>query len=229
MRTSPAVPAIIGLAALTVLLVFGITAYSDYKAVTPAPTPATDDGTGNAEQKAPKIDFANPSIGPTDAPLTIVVYGDYLCGACGDQEKTLLETLKEFSGKFRLVWKDLPNETAHPGAGAMAEAARCAGLQGQFWSMHDRLFANQDTLNGSSLPALAEGLNMDTNAFQSCVTDRSAKPLIDRDVEEAVALKIDATPYMFVGTRRISGAMGAAELKTVIAAQLEAATPKAKP
>lgn len=223
MRTPLAIPALIGLAALSVLLVFGIAAYSDYKAVTPAPGQTANDREIETGPTVPKIDVANPSIGPVDALLTITVFGDYLCAACADQEKSLLEALKDFGGKFRLVWKDLPNVASHPNAFAAAEAARCAGLQGQFWPMHDRLFANQDTLNDASLPALAEGLSLDVNQLRSCVAEHAAKPLIDRDIEEAIALKVDATPYMFIGDKRISGAMDIEALKTLITAQLTGA------
>ena len=50
------------------------------------------------------------------------------------------------SGQLRYAFRDFPLENVHKEAFKASEAARCAGDQGKYWAMHDRLFANQRAL-----------------------------------------------------------------------------------
>ena len=63
---------------------------------------------------------------------------------------------------------DLPLESIHKFAFKAAEAARCAGEQGKFWEMHDRLFANQTSLEPAKPHAEAVGL--DVPKFEGCLS-----------------------------------------------------------
>src|SRR6184192_3148593 len=51
----------------------------------------------------------------------------------------------------------MPLESIHNLAFKAAEAARCAGEQGKYWEMHDRLFENQKTLEPWATHAQAIG------------------------------------------------------------------------
>jgi len=62
---------------------------------------------------------------------------------------------------------DYPLESLHKFAFKAAEAARCAGEQGKYWEMHDRLFANQTTLEPWTPHAEAVGLNVPR--FEACM------------------------------------------------------------
>jgi protein-disulfide isomerase len=94
----------------------------------------------------------DPVKGPATAPITIVEYSDFQCPFCARVNPTLDRVLQTYGDKVRIVFKDypLPNHREAPKA---AEAAHCAGEQGKFWEMHDRLFANQQALQ---LPALKQ-------------------------------------------------------------------------
>ena len=83
-----------------------------------------------------------PSLGPADAPVTIVEFSDYQCPHCRQSQATLKTLLRRYPGKVRLVHRDYPVPQLHPGAAAAAEAARCAGEQEAFWPYHDLLYAN---------------------------------------------------------------------------------------
>src|SRR5665213_2353557 len=83
------------------------------------------------------------SLGSNDAPVTIVEFTDYQCPFCrGFESTTFSEIRKKYidTGKVRFVVRDLPLAEMHPDAMQAAEAAHCAGDQGQFWRMHDVLF-----------------------------------------------------------------------------------------
>src|SRR5580704_11010299 len=105
------------------------------KTQTPAPAPAPP-LTGKLRLEG------GYSLGSNDAPLTIVEFTDYQCPYCRQFESaTLPDIRKKYidTGKVRFVVRDFPLVTMHPDAMQAAEAAHCAGDQGQFLPMHDAL------------------------------------------------------------------------------------------
>jgi len=219
MARQPAFIGAVTLIAVLLLIVYGISALA------PTEQRGSVDGIveeGQERPTAPSVDFANPSIGPAGAPLTIVMYSDYLCDACGTMQASLVEVLPKLGDDVRLVWKDLPNTSLHPESMNAALAARCAADQGAFWKYHDLLFARQDTAKSGDFTTLAAELGLDVTAFSECLEARRTAPLVERDAREAVALGIDATPYMFIGDKRVSGAMGALQLEATIRTALAA-------
>src|SRR5206468_2296125 len=90
----------------------------------------------------------NPFKGQKTAPLTMVEFTDYQCPFCGRYAReTYAQIEKEYiaTGKVKYVLLDLPLESIHKFAFKAAQVANCAGEQGKYWEMHDRLFANQET------------------------------------------------------------------------------------
>jgi protein-disulfide isomerase len=218
--------AVLILAGGFVLALFGATLLppkQDKSATAPAPTAK--------EQIEPTVDFADPVRGPADAPITVVAFGDYLCAPCADADRELAAVLAEMPSEVRVVWKDLPNEPAHAGATQAAVAARCAGDQGAFWQYHDLLMDQQSGLVAASYVPIAAELGLDVDQFQSCLEGEATRPLVERTVDEALRLKIDATPYFFVmptgvpgKARRASGALTADQFRGFIeAAKADAA------
>lgn len=74
------------------------------------------------------------------------------------------------SGKLRYAYRDFPSAGLHPYATKAAQAARCAGEQGKYWPMHDRLFANQKGPQAEKLPAHAEAIGLDVTSFVNAST-----------------------------------------------------------
>jgi protein-disulfide isomerase len=142
-------------------------------------------------------------------------------------ERDLNQIITDYPNRVRVVWKDYPNEQAHPDAFASAKAARCAGLQGAFWQYHEMLLANQSATGIENHVIMAGQLGLDTESFRSCAASETMRPLILRDAEEAVRLRIDATPHIFIGDRRVSGAIGYDLLKVYVDSSLNALVPTA--
>src|ERR1044071_3836919 len=83
------------------------------------------------------LDRPNPQIGPKEAPVTIVEFGDYGCSSCliwaaAGIRKQLLD---KYGDKVRFVWADFPVVTLE--SAKAAEAGRCAEDQGKFWEYQD--------------------------------------------------------------------------------------------
>ena len=108
----------------------------------------------------------------------------------------------------------------------------CAGDQGKFWEMHDRLFANQQTIAATDLPKHAEALQLNASMFQQCLgSDRYAAD-IKKAVADANGFGISGTPSFFIGvvqpngtvkvSKKLVGSKGYPEFKTALDSLLTA-------
>jgi protein-disulfide isomerase len=217
----PIFPAVAILIGAFVLVILAISSASS-----PDKTPKktqNESGTTATPLDKPTVDFSNPTLGPKDAKVTLVLFSDYLCSACTQFSMTVAQALQAYPKEVRLVWKDFPNEALHEGTLLAAVAARCADEQGAFWEYHDLLMANQGSVSEESLTSIATALSLDMEKFSLCLTDQSSKPRVERDFEEGQRLRIDGTPYLFINGRRSYGAVSLELLKGLIEAELTAA------
>jgi len=140
--------------------------------------------------------------GRADAPLTMVEFSDFQFPYCGKFTREVLpQLLREYvdTGKIRLVFRHFPIPSLHPDALKAAEAGECARLQGKFWPMHDKLFANQEALAAATLPRYASAIGLDATAFQSCLNG-SATKTVQQDIDTGTRATVTGTPTFFVGT-----------------------------
>jgi protein-disulfide isomerase len=149
------------------------------------------------------LDIAGaPFKGTPNARVVIVEFSDYQCPFCA---RHVRETVPEIerayvrTGKVRYVFRDFPLESIHPQAFQAAEAARCAGEQGKFWEMHDRLFAHQNALGSEDLLAHGEALGLDLRRFRRCLQERRFAERVRRDLREGQQAGVRGTPSFFVG------------------------------
>jgi len=141
--------------------------------------------------------------GKAEAPLTIIEFSDYQCPYCKRHvDQTLPKLLADYvdTGKARYAFRDYPLDQIHPLAAKAAEAARCAGDQGKYWEMHDRLFANQKELQPEKLPTHAEALKLDVAAFRACLDDSRHAARVKEDLRAGEELGARGTPMFVVGT-----------------------------
>ena len=147
------------------------------------------------------VDLGNgPFKGEADAKVTLVEVSDYQCPFCSRYMRDTypqLETEYIKTGKVKTVFLDLPLEAIHKSAFGAAKAARCAGEQGKYWEMHDRLFANQKALEPWT--PHAEAIGLDVAAFDTCVASDKHDAAIRRDIAEVQKLGITGTPAFLIG------------------------------
>lgn len=164
----------------------------------------------------------SPSIGPADAPVTVVEFSDYRCPACRQAHEVVVDLRRTYAGRVRWVFKDLPLER-HRQAFKMAEAARCAQDQERFWEYQDLLFRAPGDLDAAGLVALAQRLGMDPDRFQRCLAAESHRQDVLDDIQVARAAGVDATPTFIVNGRLRPGLGRGNHLEALIQAELEAA------
>jgi len=173
----------------------------------------------------PTITFVDPKKGATEPQVTIVEFGDFQCQPCKDLAAALDIVIRTEPG-VQVIWKDLPNESLHSLAVSAAIAARCAGSQGKFWEFHNSIFNNQAVLSETRLTQISTEVGLDTEKFTECYTNQETLPLVKKDFDEGAALQITATPILFIGKERISGALSAEEILTIVRQQMSTATIK---
>ena len=141
------------------------------------------------------------TLGAADAPVTVVEFADYQCPYCLRFAKTTFPLLKQKyidTGKVRWVALNLPLPF-HKDARKAAQAAHCAGEQGKLWEMRDVLFKNPQKLNTENLPAHAETLSLDMDAFNACLLSDRHLAEIDQDAKDANAVRLTGTPSFIIG------------------------------
>jgi len=147
-----------------------------------------------------------PFKGGAKAPVTIVEFSDFHCPFCKGVLPTLTQIEARYSDKIRIVFRDFPIESLHPGASKAHEAARCANDQGKFWAYHDKLFASPPKSSPEIFKALAKEVDLDGTAFEKCLESGKHQAAIKKDIEEGQRVGVTGTPVFFINGRMISGA-----------------------
>ena len=138
--------------------------------------------------------------GDQRAPVTLLEYSDYTCGYC---EKFFEETWPLLysdyiqTGKVRLIYRDFPRAISGPSVDT-AMAARCAGEQGQYWSMHDRLFASHRKFSHDQLQKQAEDLRLNIQQFNKCFQEERYMESIYQDRMEGGSIGVRGTPHFIL-------------------------------
>lgn len=157
--------------------------------------------TGDAALTVP-VGPADHAVGPADAPITVVEYGDYECPYCGQAYPVTQELIGRFGPALRFVFRNLPLADMHPHAQRAAEAAEAAGLQGRFWPMHDLLFENQRNLEDAALLDYARQAGADAAAVEQVLAQHGTLPRVEADLESALRSGANGTPTFFVNGQR---------------------------
>src|SRR6202011_1816630 len=84
--------------------------------------------------------------GALDAPMRLLIYGDYECPYTRKALLGVAEGRGQLGDVLVFVFRNFPLTAIHPLASNAARAAEAAGLQGKFWEMHDLLFSRQREL-----------------------------------------------------------------------------------
>ena len=161
----------------------------------------------------------SPSLGPPDAPVTVVEFSDYQCPACRQAHETVRKVRELYAGRLRWVFKDYPLQR-HKDAELAAEAGKCAAEQNKFWEYQDLLYGSQEELTFERLESLAGGLGMVADRFKQCLEGRKYKDRIENELEEARKIGVDRTPTFVINGRILVGGLSLERFKEVIESEL---------
>jgi protein-disulfide isomerase len=158
-------------------------------------------------------------LGPQDARVTVVKYGDFECPDCAKSHHVIEKMTRELQEDVRLVYRHFPLVNVHPHALRAAEAAEAAAAQGKFWEMHNLLFTNPNELRDKDLRKHAMEIRLDLDRFDDEMARgvHAQKILKNRDL--SITQGITGTPTIFVNDEL--WAMSGIELVEAITALVE--------
>lgn len=161
------------------------------------------------------VTAADHALGPADAPVTVVEYGDYECPYCREALPYVQQVRDTFGDRVRFVFRNFPLQDAHPHAVDAAYVAEYAGEHGQFWPAHDLLYAHQDALGDDLYEQIAQRLGLSVDGLSHAFASHRYDARIEADEEGGLRSGVNGTPTFFVNGVRVD--RGAAELVAAVA------------
>lgn len=168
------------------------------------------------------------TVGPANAPVTLIEYLDFECEACGAYFPLVKQLEKDFPNDLRVVRRYFPLPGHRNGLPA-ALAVEAAAQQGKYSEMHDLLFTKQSEWGEKSAPtpavfeAYAQELGLDMKKFKQDVASQEVAARVQRDVETGRALGNNGTPTFFLNGEKIQNPQGYEPFKALIQAKIDAA------
>lgn len=141
--------------------------------------------------------------GPDDAKVVIVEFSDFACPYCKNSYSTMREIGVKYKDRVKIIFRDFPVITEY--SGQLALSARCAGEQGKFWHMHDKLFQNQGVSSKVEIIELAKQIGLDINKFEFCLDNNKYEAAITQDYLDGDSLGIKGTPTWFINGNKLEG------------------------
>jgi protein-disulfide isomerase len=170
------------------------------------------------------------SVGPADAPVTIVEYADLECPMCARTHQFLAqEVIPKYGNRIRVVFKEFPLVQIHDWALTAAIANECAYEidPSTFVRYRSMIFRNQDLINGANVRTLlldfGERVGLDRLRLATCIDSKQSLPRIEADTREAHQLGIDSTPTLFINGRPVVGMPSPAQFYKILDQALSAA------
>ena len=155
--------------------------------------------------------------GATDAPVTLLEYGNFECIHCGRAYPIIKEVQKRLGDNLRFVFRHFPTVQTHPHSLRAAEAAEAAGAQGKFWEMHDQLFTHQQALGDRDLSHYARRIGLDVERFNRDMSASTFLTQIEADYNRSLFdERVTGTPTFYVSEVRYTGATDAESLVNAI-------------
>lgn len=166
-----------------------------------------------------------PSLGPNDAPITIVEFIDFQCPFCKRfNEETYQPLLDAYPGQIRFVYRNLPLTSIHPDAMSAAVASLCANEQNAYMDFHDKLFS-RDVLGRDVYLQYANELNLNVAEFSTCLDSGKFDDFISQDMDFAFNLGVQSTPTFFVNGLAVVGAQPLSNFQNLIDKELAGEIP----
>ena len=172
-------------------------------------------------------DFA---LGPVDAPVTVVKFADFECGYCRALSRNMKPLREKYGAKVRWVFKHFPLDntcnkvmkgTQHLMACGASKAANCAGVQGRFWAMHDKLYSVSLRLNRANLRRWAEESEVaDMAAWDRCMDSDAGHAKTVADTLAGRFARIAGTPRTYINGHLVPGVVATEVLDYYIGAAL---------
>lgn len=152
------------------------------------------------------------SIGPQDAPVTIVEYADMECPICAQaQEFIEKQLIPKYGNQVRVIFKDFPLVSIHHWALPAAMINQCAFQLDPARSLTFRslVYQNQGNIKDATaqnqLLDLAQQAGLDRAKVSACFEAKTTVPLVQKEFDEGQTLGVSTTPTLFINGKMVAG------------------------
>ena len=155
------------------------------------------------KNSATELDHAS---GPSNAPVTLLEYGNFECIHCGRAYPVIKQLRKLLGDNLRFIYRHFPTVHTHPHSLRAAEAAEAAGAQQKFWQMHDELFSHQTALEDRHLVRYAKRIGLNHERFEHDLTEHTFLKEIEAGYQRSLFDEhITGTPTIYLNDVRYTG------------------------
>ena len=155
-------------------------------------------------------------LGPANAQVQLIEFADFECPYCGNFYKTMKGIEQKHPNQIEFTFVHFPIP-GHRFAIAAARAAECAGNQGKFERMYDRLFDGQDQFGLRPWDDYATAAEVpDMAAFDACI--KKTDPILRVEEGKALGAKLDVqgTPTVIINGWKLGHPPTEAELDQMV-------------
>jgi protein-disulfide isomerase len=152
-------------------------------------------------------------FGASTSKVTIVEFADFACPYCQEEYGVVRSIGIKYKDSVKIIFKDFP---LHDNSLDLAMAGRCAGQQGLFWAMHDKLFSLQGQFATSSLIDMAVSIGANRTAFTDCLNNKKYLTSIRADYNDGQSLGVTGTPTFFINGYKIVGTIPENKFEEII-------------
>ncbi len=159
--------------------------------------------------------ITGPSLGPKNAPVTVVEFGDLQCPACKAAQPTI-EKLEASEPNVRFVFQNFPLEM-HNWAAKGAAYSDCAGKASNeaFWKFIAKVYETQQDITAETadekLTAIATDAGLKGPEIAACAASPKAKADVDASLALGKEVNVTGTPTLFINGRSIGNVSGVNE------------------
>jgi protein-disulfide isomerase len=160
----------------------------------------------------PPVSDADHSAGRSDAPVTLVEYGDFECPYCFRAHPMVVMLQERLGDKLRFVFRNFPLTEMHPHALKAAEAAESVAANAgpdAFWRMHHAIYEHQqdsdDALDVKHLVRYAATAGADPVQVKLDLDEDTFGERVQEDFLSGVRSGVNGTPTFFINGRRFEG------------------------
>lgn len=153
-------------------------------------------------------------LGTANPKIIIVYFADFSCPHCKNSFSKIREIASIYKKDVKVIFRDFPAVSAD--SRKLALAARCAGEQGFFWPMYDKLYMNQGISADQDLINLAYQIGADKDRFVNCLSSGRYNTDIEKDYQNGLELGVEGTPTMFINGQKLAGDAPREEMAEII-------------
>jgi protein-disulfide isomerase len=143
--------------------------------------------------------------GDKQAPVSIVLYGDYESDACAKANHVINDLFEEFNGKLRYNYRHFPLTQIHQKAQKAAEAAVAAVQEGKFWEIHEVLFQRRRGLGTITLKEYAKEVGVTNKKFLETLVNSTFSWEVRADLLDGLQKGVRDVPAVFINGEKFEG------------------------